>query len=331
MNPKTMTKLLNNAPLVLFALVFSVFGMMSGKFLEGQNLLNIGVQASSTAIVAIGMTFVLLMAGVDLSVSSVMFVAVAVAGKMIFGGQTIWLSFLAAVGVGAMAGAINAFFVTRMRIVAFIVTLAMLFSARGFGLWLTNTRAMNMPDVITQIGAGRLAGIPIPIIVSVLACLVAHLTLTRTAFGRQIYAVGLDQEAARKAGLNVPRLLFSVYVICGVCAAVSGLVALTQTGAVSPSFGDKKEFVAIAAAVLGGTSLFGGRGSVFPGTVLGALLMQTVENGLVILNADPYLYPLVTAGIIFAAVLLDSVRARLLEKLTRRRIRPHDGESSTLS
>jgi ribose transport system permease protein len=121
--------------------------------------------------------------------------------------------------------------------------------------------------------------------------------------------------------------LFSVYVICGVCAAIGGLVALTQTGAVSPSFGDRKEFVAIAAAVLGGTSLFGGRGSVFPGTLLGALLIQTVENGLVILNAEPYSYPLVTSGIIFAAVLLDSVRARLLQKMNRRRIRPHDGES----
>jgi ribose transport system permease protein len=311
----------------LFALVFAMFGMMSGKFLEGQNLLNIGVQASSTAIVAIGMTYVLLTAGVDLSVGSVMFVAVAVAGKMIFGGQPVWLAFVAAVGVGAAAGAINAFFVTRMRIVAFIVTLAMLFFARGFGLWLTSTRAMNMPDVVTQIGAGRIAGIPIPIVICALVCLVAHLALTRTAFGRQIYAVGHDQEAARKAGLNVPRLLFSVYVICGVCAAIGGLVALTQTGAVSPSFGDKKEFVAIAAAVLGGTSLFGGRGSVFPGTLLGALLIQTVENGLVILNAEPYSYPLVTSGIIFAAVLLDSVRARLLQKMNRRRIRPHDGES----
>jgi len=146
--------------------------------------------------------------------------------------------------------------------------------------------------------------------------------LTRTPFGRQIYAVGNDADGARKAGINVTRILFAVYVICGVCAALSGLVSLTQTGAVSPSFGQQKEFTAIAAAVLGGTSLFGGRGSVFPGTVLGAVLIQTVENGLVILNADPYLYPLVTSGIIFAAVLLDSVRARLLEKLNRRRVRP---------
>ena len=327
MTPKTLTRLLNGIPLLLFALVFAVFGLLSGKFLEAQNLLNIGVQASSTAIVAIGMTFVLLTAGVDLSVGSVMFVAVAVAGKMIFNGQPVWLGFLAAIGVGVLAGAINAFFVTRMKIVAFIVTLAMLFAARGFGLWLTNTRAMNMPDVITQIGAGKIAGVPVPIWIFALVCCVAHLVLTRTAFGRQIYAVGHDQEAARKAGLNVPRILFSVYVICGVCAAVSGLVALTQTGAVSPAFGDTKEFVAIAAAVLGGTSLFGGRGSVLPGTVLGALLIQTVENGLVILNANPYSYPLVTSAIILAAVVLDSLRARLLEKINRRRIRPHDAEA----
>jgi ribose transport system permease protein len=133
--------------------------------------------------------------------------------------------------------------------------------------------------------------------------------------------VGHDPEAARKAGVNVSGILVSVYVVCGFCAALSGLVALTQTGAVSPSFGQQKEFTAIAAAVLGGTSLFGGRGGVFPGTVMGAVLMQTVETGLVILNANPYIYPLVTSGIISLAVLLDSGRVRLLAGMNRRHIR----------
>ena len=316
--------LLNQAPLVLFAVVFLILGLASDRFLDWQNLLNIGVQSSSIAIVAIGMTFVLLTAGVDLSVGSVMFVAVAVAGKMIYNGQPIWLSFLAALLVGIAMGAINAFFVTRLKIVAFIVTLAMLFFARGFGLWITQTRAMNMPDTVTSLGSGTFLGIPIPLVALGIVCLIAHLVLTGTPFGRQIYAIGQDPEGARKAGIRVNQVLFTVYVICGACAALSGLVALTQTGAVSPSFGDKKEFAAIAAAVLGGTSLFGGRGKVLPGTLLGALLIQTVENGLVILNANPYLYPIVTSLIIFIAVLLDSVRTRALASLHQRTIRPGD-------
>jgi ribose transport system permease protein len=160
------------------------------------------------------------------------------------------------------------------------------------------------------------------VLVCAAICLVAHLVLARTPFGRQVYAVGQDVEAARKAGINVTGILFAVYVICGFCAAASGLLSLTQTGAVSPSFGQQKEFNAIAAAVLGGVSLFGGRGSIFPGAVMGAVLIQTVESGLVIINANPYVYPLVTSAIIFLAVLLDSLRATLLARLGRRMIRP---------
>jgi ribose transport system permease protein len=321
LNKKIVLLLLNNAPLLLFALVFLVFGLMSGRFIEVKNLSNILVQSSATGVVAIGMTLVLLTAGVDLSVGTIMFIGVAVAGKLIFNGQPLWIGFLAALAVGLVFGAINAFFITRLRIMAFIVTLATLFAGRGFGLWLTNTRAMNMPGEVTQLGAAKILGLPVPVLVFALVCLAAHLILTRTAFGRQVYAVGSDIEAARKAGLNVSRILFAVYVLSGVCAALSGLVSLTQTGAVSPSFGQQKEFTAIAAAVLGGTSLFGGRGRVFPGTVLGAVLIQTVENGLVIINADAYLYPLITSAIIFLAVLLDSTRTRLLTSLNRRHIR----------
>lgn len=325
MNRKCVMVLLNNAPIVLFALVILVFAVLGGSsFFSLQNFSNILLQSSGTAIVAIGMTFVLLTAGVDLSVGSVMFVAVAVSGKMIFNDQPIWMGFLAAAGVGLVAGSINAFFITRFKIVAFVVTLAMLFVGRGFGLWLTRTRAMNMPDAVTELGATKLLGVPVPVLVFAVVCMVAHIVLTRTRFGRQVYAVGNDPEAARKAGINVSGVLFVVYVICGLCAALSGLVSLTQTGAVSPTFGDKKEFTAIAAAVLGGTSLFGGRGSVFPGTVLGAVLIQTVENGLVILNANVYIYPLVTSSIIFLAVLVDSLRTSFLRKLECRLIRPRE-------
>jgi ribose transport system permease protein len=313
--------LLNNASLILFIGVFAVFGVISERFLEANNLLNILLQSSSFAIVAIGMTYVLLTAGVDLSVGSIMFVAVAVAGKMIGAGVSIGWSVLVILLIGLLAGAVNAFFVTRMRIMAFIVTLAMLYVGRGFGLWLTETRALPMPERFNRLGSLDWLGLPLPIWIFLIVLVAAHVTLQHTPFGRQIYAVGNDREAARKSGLPVLRILFSVYLISGFCAALGGFVSLTQTGAVSPTFGREREFTAIAAAVLGGTSLFGGRGKVFPGTVMGAILIQTVENGLVIINADPYIYPLVTSGIIFLAVLIDSTRVGLLAKLNRRKIR----------
>lgn len=322
MNPRSVAMwLLKYAPLILYALVFAVFGSLSAKFAEPQNLVNILIQSSATAVVAVGMTVVLLTAGVDLSVGSVMFLVIAVTGKSIVDGQPLWLSFALGLAVGLVCGTINAVLVTRLRIIAFIATLGMLFVARGSGLWLTNTRAMNMPEEVTQLGAARLLGIPLPVIVMLVVAVAVHGALTRTPWGRQVYAVGSDIEAAKKAGLRVTAILFSVYLLSGFCAALSGLISLTQIGAVSPSFGQQKEFAAIAAAVLGGTSLFGGRGNVLPGTILGAILFQTVENGLVIINADPYLYPLIFSSIIFLAVLLDTSRVNFVERLTRRKIR----------
>jgi ribose transport system permease protein len=316
--------LLNNASLILFGGVLTVLSLLTPAFFTSSNLANILVQTSSTAIVAIGMTFVLLTAGVDLSVGAIMFLAAAVAGKMSLNGAPLWLALMAIVVIGVLYGLLNAFFITRLRIVAFIVTLATLYLGRGSALWLTQTQAMNLPDSYLLLGTTRLAGVPLPIVVLAGLLVVAHLVLTRTPFGRQLYAVGNSIEAARKAGIRVTLILGSVYVISGFCAAVGGVVALGQLGAVSPTFGTNKEFGAIAAAVLGGTSLFGGRGGVFPGTLLGAVLIQTVENGLVILNADPYLYPLITSAIIFLAVLIDSSRTALLERWSRRPIRPQD-------
>lgn len=321
MTRKSILLLLNSAPLVLFAAVFLVLGSLSPRFLETQNLINILVQSSGTAIVAIGMTFVLLTAGVDLSVGAIMFVAAAVAGKMTLSGAPLGLALVVIILIGLGCGVINALLITRLRIIAFIVTLATLYLGRGFALWLTETRAMNLPESFLQLGTKRVAGLPLPILIFGGVVVVAHVVLMRTPFGRQVYAVGHNVEAARKAGINPQRILASVYLISGLCAAIGGIVSLAQLGSVSPTFGLQKEFTAIAAAVLGGTSLFGGRGSVFPGTVLGAVLIQTVENGLVILNADPYLYPLITSAIIFLAVLIDSVRTSALANWNRRRIR----------
>ncbi len=313
-------RLLNQASPILFALVLVVFGVMSPAFFSAANALNILTQASSTGILAVGMTFVLLTAGVDLSVGSIMFVAAAIGGKLAVSGTPLPVVLAVMLGIGVLYGALNAFFITRLAIMAFIVTLATRYFGRGLGLRITETRAMNLPENFYELGAARVLGVPLPVLAVVAVALAAHLILTRTPFGRQIYAVGGDLDAARKAGIPTRAILFSVYVICGLCAAMAGIVALSQAPAVSPGFGNNREFMAIAAAVLGGTSLFGGRGAVFPGTVLGAVLIQTIENGLNILNVNPYLYPLITSAVIFVAVLLDALRNRVLARAARRKI-----------
>ncbi len=326
MKPARLFPLLDLAPVALLLGVGLVFGLLAPRFLEPQNLGNILVQCSSTAIVATGMTFVLLTAGVDLSVGAVMFVVAAIGGRLALGGAPLPLVFVAMVALGAAAGALNGGLILRLRIVPFIVTLATLYIGRGFALWFTGTRTVRPPGDFLEFGAARVLGVPMPVVVLVVVLGVAHLVLSRTPFGRRVHAVGRNAEAARKAGIDPHRVILAVYVICGACAAIGAIVSVCQLGVVAPTFATNKEFAAIAAAVLGGTSLFGGRGRVLPGTLFGAVLMQTVENGLVIVNADPYLYPLFAAGIIFTAVLLDSIRTGLLARLRRRLIRPLHAE-----
>jgi ribose transport system permease protein len=306
---------------LIFVVVFAVFGSLSPHFLETANIVNIVTQSSSIAIVAIGMTCTLLTAGIDLSVGSTMFVAAAVAGKMLLAGMSTAAAVAAALAVGLGFGLLNAVLIAYLSMQPFIATLGTLFLGRGLALWITETRAMNLPEGFVKLGSERILGIPFPIFILAFVMLAVHLLLSRTSLGRQIYAVGNSVQVARKAGINIRLVLASTYVICGVCAAIGGLVTLTLLGTVSQTFGAQREFAAVSAAVLGGTSLFGGRGKVFPGTAIGAVLIQTVENGLVMVNADPYLYPLVSAVVIFSTVLVDSVRHGAFLTLSRRKIR----------
>jgi ribose transport system permease protein len=179
---------------------------------------------------------------------------------------------------------------------------------------------MNLPDTFRQLATARLLGIPVPVLILAYILIVAHLTLTRTVFGRQLYAVGNNPHAAKQAGINVSSILTAVYIISGVCAAIGGMLTLAQLAAVSPNLGQGRELDVIAAAVLGGASLFGGRGTAV-GAVLGAVLVETVRNGMNLIDADPYVYPVIIGLIIFAAVLLDSTRNRQLARLHKRRIR----------
>jgi ribose transport system permease protein len=303
-------RFLNAMPLLMLAGVCLIFAAQTSKFLEPRNLLNIVAQASSTGILTIGMTFVLLTAGVDLSVGAMMFVAAAIAGKMAVSGTPLPLVLLTVPAVTLVFATFNGIFVVRVRVAAFIVTLAALFIGRGLGLLITKTRAINLPDSFLTLGSAQIVGIPLPAWIFFAASIIGHVVLTRTPFGRQIFAVGHNLEAAGKAGIQTGRILFTVYIISGLCAAVAAMITLSQLGAVSPKFGEQREFAAIAAAVLGGASLFGGRGNILPGAVVGSLLIQTVENGMVLINANPYVYPMAISSVIFLAIILESLRNR---------------------
>lgn len=317
MTNKRFQRILDHSTLGLFVVVLLIFGLLSDNFFSIPNLINILTQASSLAIIATGMTFVLLTAGIDLSVGSIMFLAGVISGKMVVAGFPLWMACGIVLVIGVLFGLVNGVFIFRAKVVPFIVTLATFYMGRGLGLFISETRAVNLPESFLKIGSAKILGIPLPIIMLVVVIAIGHLVLTKTVFGKQLYAVGNDPEKSRKAGIAVDRVLLKVYIICGFCAALGGLVAIAQLGAISPTFGLQSEFLAIAAAVLGGTSLFGGRGSIFPGTLIGVLLIQSIQNGLVMVHADPYLYPLITGGVIFLIVLIDSMRHLQQQKIKR--------------
>ncbi|MPZ20661.1 MAG: ribose ABC transporter permease [Luteitalea sp.] len=305
-----LSRLLRAAPALLLASALLLVGLQSDRFLTGDSATQILAQAAPTIVVAVGMTFVLLTGGVDLSVGALMFIAAGLAGHLALGGWPLSVAALAMVGLGLAGGAVNAWLVTRFRLVPFVATLSTLYIGRGLGRWITETRAINLPEPFLAFGAGSWLGIPLIAWVAAGVALVGQFVLSSTPFGRQLYALGASADAARKTGIHTIRTTAAVYVISGGCAGLAGLLALSRLGTVSPRFGELYEFEAITAAVLGGTSLYGGRGRVLPGTVAGALLLKTIFSALVILQANPYLYPLITAAVIFAAVLLDTLRRR---------------------
>jgi ribose transport system permease protein len=317
-----MSILLRHATLLIFAAVLLWFGAQTPGFLAPESLGNIVKQAAFIGIAAIGITFVLLTAGIDLSVGSVMYLAPLVAGfAMRDLGIGVAGGIVTAVLTGALLGAVNAAAIVGLRIIPFIVTLATLFAYRGFGAFLTSSQQFDFDRAMRDFGQASLGPVPLPIVFFVALALLAHVVLTRTTFGRQVYAVGNDPEAARKAGLPVDWIRARVYIISGACAGLAGFIVIAQIGRLDAGFGEGREFDVIAAAVLGGASLFGGVGSAL-GALLGATLIQTVKSGLVFTAVNLYLQPILMAAIIFVAVLIDSLRARALRLQKRRTIRP---------
>jgi ribose/xylose/arabinose/galactoside ABC-type transport system permease subunit len=295
-----------------FALECAVFAAFAPHFFTADNLLNVSLQASITAIIAAGMTFVILTAGIDLSVGSVVALAGIVATATLKLGLPpavgLPLAILAALAFGALSGGIAGTLVARFSVAPFIVTLALMTVWRGVAFLVTEGRPVwDLPASFGVLGGARPLGVPFPTLVMVAVFATAHVALTATRFGRHVVAVGGNPEAARLAGIRTRRVVASVYVLCGTLAAGSGVLLASRMNSGQPNAGLMYELDVIAAVVVGGTSLSGGRGSI-AGTLLGAMLIAVLRNGLNLLDVNSYVQQVVVGVVILLAVLFDPIR-----------------------
>lgn len=314
---------LKKFPIILFFVIFIMFGIFSSNWFTFKNLENILNQSSYIGILATAITLVLLTGGVDISIGANMFLSASIAGLLMAKGWPIWSTVIVCIFIGFIYGCVNSFLVVRLKIVPFIATLGTMTAGRGLALILTGSATVSLPkQLISGFGSGKLMGIiPYPIIIFLLIIIVVAVFLRYVPLGRRIYAVGNDAECAKKAGINVNKTISIVYITCGILAAIAGIVSAAQIGNVSAGFGVGYEFNAIAASVLGGTSMIGGIGTVFPGALIGTLIMQMIQAGLVYMQVDLYIQPIVNATIILLAVFLDSVRTNYIKRLDARNIR----------
>ena len=291
---------------VFFAIVAVLFSFMTDTFLTETNLLNIMRQIAPLMIVAVAMTFVITTAGIDLSVGSVLALVNALAAISLQAGIPWPIVVVLMLALGALVGAIQGFFIAYEGIPAFIVTLAGLSAIRGTALLLTKGYSIPVDpnSLFNDIGRGWVLGIPMPAIIAVAILVIGYLVFSETAFGRYVTGVGANAEALRRAGVNTRRTIFNVYVLSGTAAALAGLILAARLGSGSSNAGVGFELDVIAAVVLGGTSLFGGRGTMI-GTMLGALTVAVIGNGLILAHLSPFLTPIVTGIIMLIAIWLN--------------------------
>lgn len=272
-------------------------------FLSSSNFFTVLTQASVVGVLAVGMTFVIASQGIDLSVGSLV-AAAGIAGGLAAGDAGNGFIFIAAaLGFGILLGAVNGFIITFGRVVPFIATLAMLTIGRGLALRMSGKTPISVVllDQVRWFGSGKLLGIPVPAIVFVLLTIVGGIILNRTAYGRYVVATGGNREAARIAGIRVDRTIFSVYIVSGLCAGISAVLLSGRLASASPVAGSLYELDAIAAVVIGGTSLAGGRATMF-GTFLGVITFALIFNLLNLLNLPTELQQIVKGVIVIAAV-----------------------------
>ena len=294
-------------------------------FLTGDNLLNVLLAASVTALLAAGQTYVIILAEIDLSVGAVLGIS-SIVTAFTLRDHSLLVGLLAGWGVGAGAGLINGILVTKFRMPSFIATLAMMSVLSGLTLQFSQGNPVSIrSNAFLDIGQSELLGVPMPVWIMVVAFLGFGFLLARSRFGRYVYAVGDNADAARLAGIKVHRIKILAFVISGLLSATAGFILAARLGTAQPTAGTGLELAAIAAVIIGGTSLAGGRGAL-AGTLIGALLLGVIDNGLNLLDVSPFLQGVVKGLVILLAIFLDrnSDRVRAITRL----IRPIRGPST---
>ncbi len=324
--------LLHLRAFIALFLIIIIFSFLSPNFLTPGDIVISIEHASIYAILAIGMSFTILTGGIDLSVGSIVGLAGMIAGSLIYQGLVlpmfgvvvyfnIWIVILITLIIGILIGVVNGWVITRFNVVPFIATLGMLYVARGFALLISNGATFpNLQGDPTLgntgfpfLGSGQILGIPLPIWLMAVVGLIAAFVAIRTPFGRRVYAVGGNPRAAVLTGIRVNRIKIFVYAISGFCAALVGLIIASQLQAAQPNAGNTYELTAIAAVVLGGTSLFGGRGSI-GGSIIGAFVISVLGDGMVLIGVSEFWQMIVKGVVIILAVVIDQLQVRLQKR-----------------
>ncbi|TXK49025.1 ribose ABC transporter permease [Pontibacter qinzhouensis] len=307
--------------LIALFMLCLVIGLLSDKFFTVANGWNVMRQISVNICISVGMTLVVLTAGIDLSVGSILALCGAItAGLLKFGleipaldmfiGFTVLGAILAGMLTGTALGAFNGWTITKFKVPPFVATLAMLTIARGLTmLWTEGFPISNLGETFSYLGTGWFLGIPLPVWISGIIVLAAVIVTKKTRLGRYIYAIGGNESAARLSGININRIKIIVYSIAGGLAAIGGLIVTSRLDSAQPNAGMSYELDAIAAVVIGGTSLSGGRGTIM-GTVLGAIIIGVLNNGLVLLDVSPFWQQVVKGFVILLAVIIDKANSK---------------------
>lgn len=290
-------------------LLIAVVSILNPSFLSPKNIMNILRQTSVNAVIAAGMTFVILTGGIDLSVGSILGISGAVCASILVSGQNVVIAVLAALVVGAVVGFLNGFIISKGKLQPFIATLATMTVLKGLTLVYTNGNPITLGSnelamSFGKIGGGTILGIPTPAMIMILVFMVCYYILHNTKMGRYTYALGSNEEATKLSGLNTDKIKIWVYTISGILASIAGIIITSRLYSAQPTAGSGYELDAIAAVVLGGTSLNGGKGKI-TGTIIGALIIGVLSNALNILDVSSYYKTMVKGAVILLAVLLD--------------------------
>ncbi len=307
MRKLTLNRFSQIGPLIGLIVITILLTFLSDSFFTVNNLLNLLRQISINALIAFGMTFVVLTAGIDLSVGSLLALGSALTAGLLASGMDPLLAIFLGLLIGMALGAVNGLIITKGKVAPFIATLATMTVFRGATLVYTDGKpitGLSDSAVFEMIGRGYLFGIPFPVIIMLIVFLILMFVLKSTVFGRQVYAVGGNEEAAILSGIKTDRVKIWVYSLTGMLSVLAGIILTSRLNSAQPTAGNMYELDAIAAVVIGGTSLMGGRGRIV-GTLIGALIIGVIGNGLNLLNVSSFYQQIVKGGVILLAVLLD--------------------------